>query len=126
MIHKRYIDEAIRIRKDYLNELDTLLSKEKKILKYKDNIEIIMLDINTFIDNLDTDLTEEELNEKLKDELNDLENNINIIQDDVKILDKKIKKLKNASHELYISIVKKYPKLTADEIKKEVFYSLKQ
>ena len=48
-----------------------------------------------------------------------------LIQEDVNILDKKIKILQKKSQNLYIEISKKYPTLSEKDIQKEILYSLK-
>ena len=126
IIHERYKDEAQRIRNEFIKSLEYLKTKEDKIEKYKNRISEVLNNIEDYIINSKDDLTEEEINVVLKDELNEIETNMILIQDDIKLLDTKIKKLKQESHNLYIQISEKYPTLTEEEIQKEILYSLKK
>lgn len=123
-INSKYINEANRIRSEYLNGLQNLSDKEEKIMLYKNNIERIMIDIESHLEK-NSELSEEEINESLFDELSDIDINVDKIKFEISILEKQIKSLEKESHILYIKISEKYPKMTEIEIQKEILYSLK-
>jgi len=54
----------------------------------------------------------------------DMNTNMEKIQNDVKILDENIKKLKTQSKQLYATISTEYPNLDEKKIQKQILYSL--
>jgi len=121
-IHNKYINEAKRIRSDYLN-FTNFIKKEKLIEKYKNRILNLLESMEKFIEK-NEELDEESLKEKLNDELMDMNTNMEKIQNDVKILDENIKKLKTQSKQLYATISTEYPNLDEKKIQKQILYSL--
>lgn len=122
-IHYKYINEAKRIRINYLNLVKNFTEKEELIKKYKDRILEILDYIEKYIDK-NKKLDEESLKETLNEELMDINSNMDKIQNDVKKLDSNIQNLKNQSKKLYITIEEKYPELNEKEIQKQILYSL--
>jgi len=126
-IHKRFIEEADRIRDKYLKSLHNLEQKEDVILSYKDIIEKTLSKIQKYVEiNENSEIGEEQIGEDLKDELLDLDINMGKIQKEVKTLNDEIERLKKQSSHLYSSIRKKHPELSDEEIQKEILYSIKK
>lgn len=125
-IHKRFIDEAIRIRQEYLEEMKLLAEKEDKIKKYQLRITTVLKDIEKYvIKNNDVELDNEQISLELSDELGDIDSTMKKIQEDVSLLDKKIKKLQKESNTLYEAITKKHPSLTEEHIQEQIFNIIK-
>jgi len=123
MINKIFIKEAKRIRKDYFRTIQQFNNKENILNNHKNTINEIIDEINVYIEK-NPNKTESDLMEEKSEILINLEISITKIQDDVKILDKKLKKLENDSSELYQNITEHHPELSKEEIQKEIFYSL--
>jgi len=124
-IHKRFLDEASRIRIDYLNELKKFESKEEDLKQYQNKLTDLLNNIEKYI-NENNNTTEEEITEDLKVELSEIEVNMNIIQKEVSILEKKVKKLRKESSTLYKAIKEKHPELSEQDIQHEILYSIKE
>ena len=124
-INQRYINEACRIREKYLSTLEEITTKEQLIVEYKDKIETILAKNTKYIsDNETKDLAQ--IQSDIKDELLDIDININKIVAKLEPFFKSIEKLKNESKDLFISIKDKYPELTEVEIQEEIFKSIKR
>lgn len=124
-INQRYIDESNRIREKYLITLDDISKREIEILKYKNEIEILMEKNTKYIsDNDKKDV--EQIKEDLKEELLEIDSNINKIVSKLEPYFKSIEKLKKESQELFISIKEKYPELTEQNIQEQIFMSIKK
>lgn len=126
-INKNFINEAISIRKEYLDEIKILTEKENKIIDYQNRLKSFLNDIEKYVKiNKDSDVSEEQISIDLNSELAEIEITMNKIKNDVGLLDNKIKFLQEKSRSLYQKIINKYPELTQEEIQKEIFYSLKE
>jgi len=126
-IHKVLIDEATRIREDYLKEVSILADKEKKINNYQDRLKELLSNVEKYIiKNKNNDIDEEQISIDLNDELSDIEITMNRIKGDVEILDNKVKKLQTQSQNLYQKIIKKHPELSEKEIQQEILYTIKE
>lgn len=118
MIDKVYINEAVRIRKQYVSCLLSIYTKEEKIVRYKDEIQDIYNEMETIVKKMDeNDLTSKT---KLNDMLNDIEININKVKEELRPIDDEIEKLKKQSITLFENICEKYPTLDKEDIKKYV------
>jgi len=127
-IHRVLMDEALRIRKEYLKEIQNLTNKEDEIKKYQKRLNDILENIEKYIiinKENDNNLTEEQISVDLKDELSDIEVTMNKIKTHIKTLDENISKLREQSSTLFNKIVKKHPELSKDEIVKEILFSIK-
>lgn len=110
-IDKIYINEAVRIRKEYLKNLIEIDSKEKLVKNIIEN----MTEIKKELEN-DNDFTEEQYRNKLIE----LSGIIKKIEDDIMPHHKNIKELDTDQKKLYKSIKNKYPKISDDDIQKEI------
>jgi len=106
-INKRYINEALRIREEYLKSLTELKKKEKCLVKIKNDI------------NDAYNMVSDTVNNKI------MENKINILTKEIKNLNEyiqpitnKIDKLKDEANDLYMNIKESSPNITKEDIKK--------
>lgn len=124
MINSYLINEARRIRSQYLKEIELFKGKEDKINNLKIDIYKKVDIVSNYIKN-NLEITEVQVMDELKSEITDIEISMDIIQKDVTILEKNINKLKKDSTKLFQLIQKKYPNLSEQDIQKEILYSLK-
>jgi len=113
-MEKRFIDESIRIRKEYIKNLKHINSKQEIIIKYSaemDKTKLILEDI---------DLTDMSNKQQINDALITLEKNINDIINEILPYQNKIEELKKQTSILYASIKEKYENITDTEIENEI------
>jgi chromosome segregation ATPase len=104
-IDDNYIDEAIRIRKTYIDCLKIIVSKEDEIQICKTKVEDILNKAKTV--KLDT--------EKVSSILESVEENIKKIYDTLKPYYDKIEDLKQDSQKLYGILSHRYPGYSAQD-----------
>ena len=117
MISQQYINEGIRIRKVYIQNLKEILKLEPSILSKKNTF-------NKLQEQMD-DIAHSDLNEirktlELNSRLMQLEKEINTIQNLIKPYYDTIEKLKDDTDRLYLAIKEKYPNITAEEIESDI------
>jgi transcription termination factor NusB len=110
-LEKIYINEAVRIRKTYMNNLVNIIEKEDEIEVYKK----IMEDIKNEVENNES--TNDEYFIKKLMELND---NIEKIKGIIMPHYETIKELDSAQRILYNRIKEKHPTITDEEIQNEI------
>jgi len=123
MIAEQYINEGIRLRKTYIENLREILKQEPIInerKKYFDQIKdqmekIVFSEINDVRKTL-------ELNNRLMD----LDKEIKRIQELIRPYYNTIEKLKTERDRLYVAIKEKYPNITDDEIEREIMQKVKE
>jgi len=116
ILDKRYIDEAVRIRRDYLTCVYDITQKEETVMKYK-------IDLENSINNMDDvvkTMTESKniSNKILNEKLIDLELNINKIQNELIPINKKIKQLEIDAKKLNTIIKEKYTTLSEMDVRR--------
>jgi len=117
MIAEQYIDEAVRIRNYYLQNLKEIAEQEPIIMKKKEMFQKIQDEMKIIVYSDENDIRKTmELNEKLIY----LEREIKSIQSIIQPYYEKIEKLKDDRDRLYLSIKEKYPNITTDEIKNDI------
>lgn len=110
-----YINEAIRIRKEYLYNLIEIIKKEEEIKKYFEQLENIKKRMESLTD------TEREINEKdITSVIIEISKNIDNIKKHILPYSDKIKKLDKDQRLLYNNIKDKYPNISNDEIQKQI------
>lgn len=120
ILDKRFIDEAIRIRTDYLNCMKDILTKEKRVNEHKEEIQQYLNNITEMCKKMEIN-KEKELNEvSLNKKLMDIEEKIIKIQEDFIPINEKIGKLKKDAKYLYTIIKEKYPTTSDYEIKEQL------
>lgn len=111
MIDKIYIEEAVRIRKEYLNNLIYISNEEDNIKEYISKLKKIQNEIENG-----------ELNDEkyYREMLFDIEIMIKKATNKIKPYYDKIKVLDNNQSTLYNNIREKYTNITDDEIKNDI------
>ena len=123
MISEQYLNEAVRIRKIYLQNLKEIVEQEPIIMEKKDMFQKIQDEMKTIVFSDSNDIRKTmELNEKLIY----LEREIKSIQSIIQPYYEKIEKLKDDRDRLYLSIKEKYPNITTEEIKIEISSKLNE
>lgn len=123
MIAQQYINEGIRIRKVYIQNLKEILKLEPSILNKKHNFDKIQEQMN---DVVHSDLNEIRKTLELNSRLMELEKEINTIQNLIKPYYDNIEKLKDDTDRLYLAIMEKYPSITAEEIEKDIMSKVEE
>ena len=125
MIQERYLNEAIRIRTEYLSTLKSIQDKEILILNHKDDINNILKDSSELVANVkNKKINEEQAKVILNQKLMDIEENIIKIQNQLNPYNDKIEELKNQSKILYSTIAEKYPQMNEKEIQMKIYEKL--
>lgn len=113
MIDKIYIEEAIRIRKEYLKNLLNVTKFEKVYQEIFDKLEKEKEKVSNF----DADIiTQDDIFKYVKQ----LEVDLNLILDKIRPYIEKIDDLDNEQRILYNNIKEKYIDITDEEIYKEI------
>ena len=124
-IHDRYINEAIKIRKEYINIIEEIQQKENKIFESKYEIEKIITETNSYVQKVsDKKVNDDEAKKYLNDKLMDIETNIQNVQKELKPHFDKIEELKKSSQNLYHIISEKYPDMQQKEIQEQIIAKL--
>jgi peptidoglycan hydrolase CwlO-like protein len=110
-IHKRFIDEAVRIRTEYFRQLQALVAKEKSIQVEKNNLELIITELH----NRQEQLKEEDL----PAELLRIESHITRIEKEYLPIQTKIKELESDAKKLGETIRSHYS-LSDEQIKEQL------
>jgi len=117
MISEQYINEGIRIRKTYIQNLKEILKQEPVILKRKEAFEKIRDEMEVVVNSDINDIRKTlELNSKLMS----LEKEIKNIQDMIRPYYDTIESLRNDKDRLYLAIMEKYPNITQVEIERDI------
>lgn len=117
MIAEQYINEGIRIRKSYLENIKMIIKEEPRMMERKKYFEKIQNEMNVIVK---SDINEVRKMLELNEKLIYLEKEIREIQDIIKPYYDVIEKLKNDRDRLYLSIKEKYPNITEKEIEQEI------
>lgn len=117
MIAEQYINEGIRIRKSYLENIKMIVKEEPRMMERKKYFEKIQNEMNVIVK---SDINEVRKMLELNEKLIYLEKEIREIQDIIKPYYDVIEKLKNDRDRLYLSIKEKYPNITDKEIEQEI------
>lgn len=119
-IHERFLNEAVRIRKEYLKTLRELLEKENIVDFKKKELLNIVNDVDFYMKQDENDVDRTMLNNKLLD----IEKSINSITNEIFPLQDIVDKLKEDSRKLFYTIKEKYPDMSEKDIQKEIIDNL--
>ena len=124
-IYERYIKQAIRIREDFIRNMQKIIESEKEINIHKDSIVNLMKSNEKYItENSDKDL--DMIKNTIKDDLLEIDSKIEKITKELSPMIQKTEKLEKESKELFSAIKDKYPNLSEEDIQKEIFYAIKR
>lgn len=117
MISEQYINEGIRIRKSYIQNLKEILKQEPIIMERKKVFENLQNEMETVVYSDQNEIRKTlELNEKLLK----LEKEIKTIQNIIKPYYDTIENLKNDADRLYLAIKEKYPNISDEQIEQDM------
>lgn len=124
-LDKVYIDEAIRIRSTYFKSFDEIKKKESTLKKYKDELEEIMVNANTYVQSIKNNKMDERMvSVAMNDHLNEIEVAMEKIKNELRPVEEIIDQLKIDAKVLFDSIREKYPDMQDIDIQKELFMGL--
>lgn len=123
MLSEQYINEGIRIRKKYLENIREILKQEPIIFEKKKEFQKLQNEMSEIVKSELNDLRKTlELNNKLIL----LEKEIKYIQDIIRPYYDTIENLKNDRDRLYISIIEKYPNITTEQIEHDIMTKIEE
>ena len=118
-----YVNEAVRIRKAYIDNLVYVLKHEKELNKYKDEILDIGNNLSVIAEKVDDNPQYKEfINEKMID----LENNMDKVKKRLLPYYENIVKIRKDTETLWNSIQEKYPNITKEELKNQIVPYLRE
>lgn len=120
MVNKKYLDQALRIRKDFLKT-------DNKLFNLKGDLELVYRNINTTLqelieirDSSDEYSTSEDFQTDVLKKLAEFEDESKRAESVLKPLNDEMESLKSEEQELYKTLVSEYPNVPEDELIKEV------
>lgn len=118
MIAEQYIQEGIRLRKAYLENLREIIKQEPVIYSRKKNFEELKVEMENIV--FSSEMNDIKKTLELNNKLIVLEKEMKTIQDIIKPYYDNIEKLKTERDRLYLSIKEKYPNITGEQIEKDI------
>lgn len=116
-ISKQYLDEARRIRKEYLENLEKIKDKKPYIDQYRQEVEKYNRDVELLPE---SGLEGEKLESEFYSKVEKLLEKIEQIESSIKPFYEKIEQLKKDSLKLNEIIKEKYPSLSQQDIKAQI------
>lgn len=124
MIPQQYINEGVRIRQIYMENLREILKLEDSIIKEKNNLEKVKKEAELIVK--DPDISEARKKLTLNQKLYEMDKNIRTIQNTIKPFYDKIEKLREDADRLLIAIKEKYPNISPQEIEKDIMSHVRE
>ena len=118
MINKKYLEQAARIRKDFININSDLEIVSTELFSLKDRLEKYKTDLKSLTD--DPDISNDVLNSNAMDILNDMAREQDTINNIYKPINEKMENLKKEEIELFSNLKKEYPSLSDTELVKKI------
>jgi len=112
-----YINEAIRIRQEYMGSIKNILREENILKQKKSEIDNIQNGMEEIVESDIHDITKRL---KLNEELIKIERIIRIIQEKIRPHYENIEQLRKDADNLFTSITEKYPNITKDDIEEQI------
>ena len=123
MIAEQYLNEGIRLRKTYIENIKEILKQEPAINERKKTFENLKNEMEKIVF---SDLNDVRKTLILNNKLIELDKEIRKVQDIIKPYYDTIEKLKNERDRLYLAIKEKYPNITDQEIEKEIMSKVEE
>lgn len=120
MINKKYLEQALRIRKDFKKTDDSLISIKDELLKINNQLEKTLSDMKSIRDNSSKYTTNESFHSDVMVHLKELERQSNKANEIYKPLNDNMEELRLEEKNLYDTLLKEYPHLDESVIIKEV------
>jgi DNA-binding transcriptional regulator GbsR (MarR family) len=120
MINKRYLEQALRIRKDYMKTDNKLLSLKDDLLKINEDIIETLEKLKKVRDNTDKYKSNEEFQEDVIKYLKEFEDQSKRVDKLYKPLNEEMENLKKEEQELYKTLVQNYPNVKEENLVEEI------
>ena len=122
IIDKFYLDEARRIRIEYLENLDEINKRVPFINKYKDKIQSYTKELERIVgSNMQDTIKETEFIKSLEN----LNKDVETLEREMNPYYSKIESLTSDSDKLYSNILEKYIGIQPEEIKRQIYEHIK-
>lgn len=125
MIHKKYLEQSLRIRKDFVKTDDELLSIVNDLKKINESIQSTLAELVKIRDK-SSEFDNDTFNKEVLKKLEEFEQQAKMIEDLYKPINDKMESLKKEESKLYETLVKKYPQLNEEDIVKTVHNYLRE
>lgn len=109
-LDQRFIDMAVKIRRDFLKSLKEATQKQEIVNHYLNEL-----------NDLKTDLENSKNNDDLVSKLKVIEQKIRIIENEMSVLVERRSKLEKEEIKLLETIKERYPEITEDELKQQIY-----
>lgn len=129
MIDKNLLDNAVRIRRNYLkvtNNLELYQKQAKELVEKLDSTIKEITDLKEELKNKGEDIEKDPILKKLTEILKETGDSGIVLEEMIKPINQKIETLANEEQELYRAIKEKHYDLTDEQIIEEVKNRLKQ
>jgi len=120
MINKKYLEQALRIRKDFLKTDNELLGLKNDLKKINKKIENTLNDLKEIRDKSDQYKTNEEFQSDVMKCLAEFEDHSKYAEKIYQPLNKKMEDLKKEEQDLYKNLVLEYPNIKEDILINEI------
>jgi len=120
MVNQKYLDQAVRIRKDFLSTDGELLFLQKKLKKVNENIENTLSKLKEIRNKSSEYHSDEEFHSDVMKYLKEFEEQGEQIAKAYEPLNDKMESLKKEEQELYKVLVQNYPKIDEESLIQEI------
>ena len=120
-ITETYLNEALRLRKEYVNFMNILNNKSPLLSKYRNEFE----EIKSRVQSVDINDSNIKIEETIFKELEFVDEKLVLIQKELEPIYDGISELQSESDKLYDAVTQKYPKMSPEEIKDQIWEKVK-
>lgn len=120
MINKKYLEQAKRIKKDFLELSSQMEQLTKELEKNKSSVKVVLKGLIEIRDKTDEYKTDEEYREDIMDKLKDFEIEAKKLEDIYVPINEKIEGLKDEENKLYENLKVEYPNIEESKLVKEI------
>jgi len=120
-ISEKYLNEALRLREEYSKMIKILDEKSPSLKKYRTELE----EINSRVLSVDVNNINIKVEESVFKELALVDEKLLGIQKELQPVYDGIEDIQSQSDKLYIAITEKYPKMTSENIKNQIWGKVK-
>lgn len=122
-IDKIFINKAISIRKEYLRHCENIDIDSFKLKECKEKLQIYLEEGNEISEKYN-DEESAEFQKEINEVINKVVKTVKQLESRIKPYKDRIKELESESDKLFISIKDRYPKLSTEEIQKQIIEKL--
>lgn len=120
MVHQKYLDQALRIRKDFISTDDELLNLKNDLERINNNIQTTLAKLIKISENTKKYKTNEEFQNDVIENLQDFEIQAESVNKLYTPLNDRMEKLKTEEEGLYNKLIEKYSHLKQEVIIQEI------